>query len=81
MNASTTTADTLLRQAWPWVCFGQAGRLAPRDLDILFQVCLGPSVLRVPVSQVSWRFRHEPSRIMRAKAHPVSLGRVGRYAV
>ena len=28
-----------------------AGRLAPRNLDILFQVCLGFSGLRVPVSQ------------------------------
>jgi hypothetical protein len=27
-----------------------ADRLAPRDLDILFQVCLGLSGLRVPVS-------------------------------
>ena len=26
-----------------------AGRLALRDLDILFQVCRGPSRLRVPV--------------------------------
>jgi hypothetical protein len=27
-----------------------ADRLAPRDLDILFQVCLGLSGIRVPVS-------------------------------
>ncbi len=27
-----------------------AGGLAPRDLDILFQVCLGPSGLHAPVS-------------------------------
>jgi hypothetical protein len=50
MNASTATADTPLRQAWPWFVFGQAARLAPRDLNILFQVCLGLSGLRVPVS-------------------------------
>jgi hypothetical protein len=50
MNASTATADTPLWQAWPWFSHGQAGRLAPCDLDILFQVCLGLSGLRVPVS-------------------------------
>ncbi|MBX3328350.1 MAG: hypothetical protein KF682_20885 [Nitrospira sp.] len=50
MNASTATADTPLRQAWPWLSHGQASRLAPRGLDILFQVCLGLSGLRVPAS-------------------------------
>ena len=30
---------------------GLAGRLAPRNLNILFQVCLGSLELRVPVSQ------------------------------
>jgi hypothetical protein len=43
MNASAAIADSLLRRA-----FG--GRLAPHNLDILFQVCLGFSGLRVPVS-------------------------------
>ncbi len=31
----------------------QTGRLAIRDLLLLFQVCLGPSGLRVPVSLVA----------------------------
>ncbi|HEU5408577.1 MAG TPA: hypothetical protein VFU48_12470 [Nitrospira sp.] len=48
MNASTATADTPLRQAWPRFSHGQAGRLALRDLNILFQVCLGLSRLRAP---------------------------------
>jgi hypothetical protein len=52
MNTSTTTADTLLRPAWPRVSRGQAGRLALHDLNILFQVSLGLSGLRVPVSQI-----------------------------
>ena len=51
MSVSTATADTLLRQAWPWFFRGQAGRLALRDLNILFQVCFGLSMLRVPVSR------------------------------
>ncbi len=50
MNASIATADTPLRQAWRWLVHGQAGRLAPRDLDILFQGYLGLSGLHVPVS-------------------------------
>lgn len=50
MSASTTTADTLLRQAWPWFYHGQADRLAFRDLNMLFQVCFGLSALRVPAS-------------------------------
>ncbi|MBX3326150.1 MAG: hypothetical protein U0223_06665 [Nitrospira sp.] len=50
MSASTATAHTLLRQAWPWFAHGQAGRLALRDLTILFQVCVGLSGLRMPVS-------------------------------
>jgi len=50
MDASTATADSRLRQACLRLLGTQAGRLAARDLDILFQVCLGPSRLRVPVS-------------------------------
>ena len=50
MCISVAIADTPLRQAWPWFVYGQAGRLAPCDLNILFQVCLGLSGLRVPVS-------------------------------
>jgi hypothetical protein len=51
MKASTATADTPLRQAWPLVLRGQAGGLATRPLNILFQVCLGPSRLHAPVSR------------------------------
>jgi hypothetical protein len=50
MNASTATADTPLRQASVRDDGTLAGRLAPRDLYILFHVCLGHSGLRVPVS-------------------------------
>jgi hypothetical protein len=65
MNASTATADRPLQQAWLPVSRIQAGRLAarPRERahpgapgwagaigDILFQVCLASSRLRVPVS-------------------------------
>ncbi len=44
MNTSTATAKTLLLVAR---VRGQAGRLVPRDLDVLFK----PLGLRVPVSQ------------------------------
>jgi len=50
MNASTPTADTPLRQAWSRFVCGQAGRLALHDLNILFQVCFGPSGFHAPVS-------------------------------
>jgi hypothetical protein len=50
MSVSTATADTPLRQAWLLGSHSQAGGLAPRGLNILFQVCLGPSGLRAPVS-------------------------------
>lgn len=50
MSASTATADTPLRQAWPQALRGQPGRLTPRGLTILVQVCVGPSGFRVPVS-------------------------------
>ena len=49
MNASTATADTPLRQAG-CAFHARAGRLAPSDLDVLIQVHLGLSGLRVPVS-------------------------------
>ncbi len=51
MNASTATADSPLRQAWSQVSRVQAGRLAPRGLNVLFQVRLSRSGLRVPVSR------------------------------
>ncbi|MBS0183264.1 MAG: hypothetical protein JSS39_12745 [Nitrospira sp.] len=52
MNASTATVDTALQQAWlREQARGQAGRLAARAVDILFQVCLPSSRLRVPVSR------------------------------
>jgi hypothetical protein len=54
MTASTATADTPLRHAWPGFVCSQAGRLALRDLNILFQVCFGLSGLRMPVSQGVW---------------------------
>jgi hypothetical protein len=50
MNASTATADTPLRQAGMCLDGMPAGGLAPRGLDILFQVCLGHPGLRAPVS-------------------------------
>lgn len=47
MIASTVTADSRLRQACLLLRGTQADRLAARDLDILFQVCLSPLLLRV----------------------------------
>jgi len=38
------------RPGWPWFPHGQAGGLAPRDLNVLFQVRLGLSGLHTPVS-------------------------------
>ncbi|MDF0673481.1 MAG: hypothetical protein P0120_03915 [Nitrospira sp.] len=49
MNASTATADTPLRQAVMQHCGMPAGGLAPRDLDVLYQVRLGLSGLHAPV--------------------------------
>jgi len=54
MNASTATADTPLRHAGPPVAHGRLGGLAPRNLDVLFQVRLGLSGLRAPVSHGVW---------------------------
>jgi len=51
MSTSTATADTPLRQAWMQGSRIQAGRLAPHNLDVLFQVRLGPSGLRALVSR------------------------------
>jgi hypothetical protein len=39
---------------WPTVAYGQLGGLAPHDLDVLFQVRLGLSGLRAPVSPGVW---------------------------
>jgi hypothetical protein len=51
MTASTATADTSLRQAWLPMSRSQAAGLAPRGLNVLFQVRLGLSGLRTPVSR------------------------------
>jgi hypothetical protein len=51
MNTSAALADSLLRRAWPRRLGGQSGGLAARFLNVLFQVRLGPSRLRAPVSQ------------------------------
>ena len=50
MNASTATADTLLRQAVMLRYGMPAGGLVPRDLDVLFQVRLVLSGLHAPIS-------------------------------
>ena len=51
MNASTATTETPLRQASMRLGGMLAGRLAPRALNVLFQVRLGLSGLCVPVSR------------------------------
>jgi len=51
MNASAATAHSLLRQACTQFVGVQAGGLAARPLDVLFQVRLGFSRLRAPVSR------------------------------
>jgi hypothetical protein len=50
MNASTAIADSPLRQASTRLSGMLAGGLAPRGLDVLFQVRLGLSGLHAPVS-------------------------------
>jgi len=50
MTASTATADTPLRQAGMRLRGMPAGGLAPRNLDVLWQVRLGLSGLHAPVS-------------------------------
>ena len=54
MNASTATADTPLRQAWLQMSAGMRAGSPLVTLDILFQVCLGFSGLRAPVSPGVW---------------------------
>jgi hypothetical protein len=51
MSASSATTDTLLRQAGMRLKSMPAGRLAPRDLNVPFQVRLGLPGIRVPVSR------------------------------
>jgi len=51
MIASAAIADSPLRQAWARWPGVQAGGLAVRSVNILFQVCLPPSRLRAPVSR------------------------------
>ena len=51
MNVSTAMTDSLLRQACTRFHGVQAGGLAAQALNILFQVCLGPSRLHAPVSR------------------------------
>ena len=51
MNASAAIADSPLRQAWTQWPVVQAGGLAVRSVNILFQVCLPPSQLHAPVSR------------------------------
>jgi hypothetical protein len=50
MNASAAIADSPLRQAGMRLSGMPAGGLAPRDLNVLFQVRLGLSGLRAPIS-------------------------------
>ena len=51
MNVSAAIADSPLRQAWTRWPSVQAGGLAVRSVNMLFQVCLPPSRLRAPVSR------------------------------
>jgi hypothetical protein len=50
MSASTAIEDSPLRQASVRLTGMLAGGLAPRGFDVLFQVRLGLSGLRAPVS-------------------------------
>ena len=50
MTASTATTDTPLRHAWLQIARGRLGGLAPRGLNVLFQVRFSLSGLRAPVS-------------------------------
>jgi len=61
MKASTPTAGTPLRQAWPPVLHGQADGLATRLVDILFKDASLPPGSARPSRIASPRFRHEPS--------------------
>jgi hypothetical protein len=51
MTASAAIADSPLRQACVRGFCTQAGGLAPRGLNVLFQVRLGLSVLHAPISR------------------------------
>jgi hypothetical protein len=51
MTASAAITDSLLRQACTQLIGVQAGGLAARPLDVLFQVRLGFSRLHAPVSR------------------------------
>jgi hypothetical protein len=51
MNDSAAIVDSPLRQAGMRLTGMPAGGLAPRGLDVLFQVRLGLSGLRTPVSR------------------------------
>jgi hypothetical protein len=51
MSASTAITNSLLRQACTRLAGVQAGGLAARFLDVLFQVRLGFSQLYAPVSR------------------------------
>lgn len=50
MSRSAAIVDSPLRQAAMRFNGMPAGELTPRDLNVLFQVRLGPSGLRAPVS-------------------------------
>jgi hypothetical protein len=45
-----STSQARWRRTWTWWPSVQAGGLATRSVNILFQVCLLPSRLRAPVS-------------------------------
>ncbi len=50
MSISAAIVDSPLRQALPGAYRGQAGGLAARSVNRLFQVCFPSSRLRAPVS-------------------------------
>ncbi|MGQ0810321.1 MAG: hypothetical protein ACT4OO_03750 [Nitrospiraceae bacterium] len=51
MKASTPTADTPLRQAWPLGLRGQAGGLAAQSVHILCKDAFFPA----PRARLAWR--------------------------
>ena len=51
MNASAAITHSLLRQAWLRVSGSQAGGLATRSVNVLFQGRLPPLRFRAPVSR------------------------------
>ncbi|MGQ0811501.1 MAG: hypothetical protein ACT4OO_09795 [Nitrospiraceae bacterium] len=52
MKASTPTADTPLRRAWPLGLRGQAGGLAAQSVGILFKDAF---LLPAPHARLAWR--------------------------